>query len=165
VDDEILLRRAITYALRKRLECVSIEGPQSRSTRHETTFTSSSSMSDDRRTDSSLHPIRALAANKIPRVVFVTSLTDFKSRARSNPQWRYGPDAKPFMFIELSVKALTYVFAASWADTSKNVAPPKCPIRAGSTRSTAYHLSLGQSRIGTVSKECLERSLPRSMCP
>jgi hypothetical protein len=39
----------------------------------------------------------------------VTSLTDFKSRARSSLAGGTDLIAKPFMFIELSVKALTYV--------------------------------------------------------
>jgi hypothetical protein len=42
-------------------------------------------------------------------VIFVTSLTDFKSRARSSLSGGTDLIAKPFMFIELSVKALTYV--------------------------------------------------------
>jgi DNA-binding response OmpR family regulator len=42
-------------------------------------------------------------------VVFVTSLTDFKSRARSSLSGGTDLIAKPFMFIELSVKGLTYV--------------------------------------------------------
>ena len=53
--------------------------------------------------------IRGLANNKTTPVIFVTSLTDFKSRARSSLSGGNDLIAKPFMFIELSVKALTYV--------------------------------------------------------
>ena len=53
--------------------------------------------------------IRALPTNKTTPVIFVTSLTDFKSRAKSSLSGGADLIAKPFMFIELSVKALTYV--------------------------------------------------------
>src|SRR5207247_5120956 len=53
--------------------------------------------------------IRSLPANKTTPVIFVTSLTDFKSRARSSLSGGTDLIAKPFMFIELSVKALTHV--------------------------------------------------------
>ena len=52
--------------------------------------------------------IRALPNNKNTPVIFVTSLADFKSRARSSLSGGADLIAKPFMFIELSVKALTY---------------------------------------------------------
>ncbi|NUO81438.1 response regulator [candidate division KSB1 bacterium] len=53
--------------------------------------------------------IRALPTNKTTPVIFVTSLTDFKSRARSSLSGGNDLIAKPFMFIELAVKALTHV--------------------------------------------------------
>jgi DNA-binding response OmpR family regulator len=53
--------------------------------------------------------IRALPTNKTTPIIFVTSLTDFKSRAKSSLSGGTDLIAKPFMFIELTVKALTHV--------------------------------------------------------
>ena len=113
VDDEILSRRAITYALEKAsLKSASIEEPQTAlNLATESTF-------DLIFLDVQMPgmdgfevctKIRALPNNKTTPVIFVTSLTDFKSRARSSLSGGTDLIAKPFMFIELSVKALTYV--------------------------------------------------------
>ena len=56
--------------------------------------------------------IRELPAHKNTPVIFVTNLTDFKSRARSSLSGGNDFIAKPFMFIELSCKALTYLMRA-----------------------------------------------------
>jgi len=53
--------------------------------------------------------IRCLPANNPTSIIFVTSLTDFKSRAKSSLSGGSDLIAKPFMFIELTVKALTHV--------------------------------------------------------
>ena len=50
-----------------------------------------------------------MPSNKKMPIIFVTSLTDFKSRAKSSLSGGADLIAKPFMFIELTVKALTYV--------------------------------------------------------
>jgi DNA-binding response OmpR family regulator len=50
-------------------------------------------------------------------VIFVTNLNDLKSRARSSLSGGNDFIAKPFMFIELSVKALTYVMRNRLAGT------------------------------------------------
>jgi DNA-binding response OmpR family regulator len=113
VDDEILSRRAVTYALEKaNLKSVSVEEPQvALNLASQTTF-------DLIFLDVQMPgmdgfdlctKIRALATNRNTGVIFVTSLTDFKSRARSSLSGGNDLIAKPFMFIELSVKALTYV--------------------------------------------------------
>ncbi len=114
VDDEILSRRAITYALEKAgLKPTSIEESQvALNLAVEKTF-------DLIFLDVQMPgmdgfdlcaKIRALPSNKNTPVIFVTSLTDFKSRAKSSLSGGADLIAKPFMFIELSVKALTYVF-------------------------------------------------------
>jgi PleD family two-component response regulator len=54
--------------------------------------------------------IRALPDYKKTPVVFVTSLNDFESRANSSASGGNDFIAKPFMFIELAVKALIHVF-------------------------------------------------------
>lgn len=116
VDDEILSRRAITYALEKAgLKPISVEEPQV-----------ALNLATEKAFDlifldvqmpgmdgfELCTKIRALPTNKNTTVVFVTSLTDFKSRARSSLAGGTDLIAKPFMFIELSVKALSYVLRA-----------------------------------------------------
>jgi DNA-binding response OmpR family regulator/HPt (histidine-containing phosphotransfer) domain-containing protein len=53
--------------------------------------------------------LRTLPAYKSVPVVFVTSLTDFENRAKSMMSGGNDFIAKPFLFTELTVKALTYV--------------------------------------------------------
>ena len=53
--------------------------------------------------------LRTLPAHKKTPVVFVTSLNDFESRANSTMSGGNDFIAKPFLFIELAVKALVYV--------------------------------------------------------
>jgi DNA-binding response OmpR family regulator len=113
VDDEILSRRAVTYALEKaNLKAASVEEPQV------ALSLASENVYDLIFLDVQMPgmdgfelctKIRALPNNKTTPVIFVTSLTDFKSRARSSLSGGNDLIAKPFMFIELSVKALTYV--------------------------------------------------------
>jgi DNA-binding response OmpR family regulator len=113
VDDEILSRRAVTYALEKaNLKAQSVEEPQVALT------LASEQLFDLIFLDVQMPgmdgfelctKIRTLPNNKNTPVIFVTSLTDFKSRARSSLSGGTDLIAKPFMFIELSVKALTYV--------------------------------------------------------
>ena len=55
------------------------------------------------------HQLRALPAHQQTPVVFVTSLTDFESRARSALSGGNDLIAKPFLLMELAVKALSYV--------------------------------------------------------
>lgn len=113
VDDEILSRRAITYALEKAgLKSTSVEDP------HMALNLATESTFDLVFLDVQMPgmdgfelctKIRALPNNSSTPVIFVTSMTDFKSRARSSLSGGTDLIAKPFMFIELSVKALTYV--------------------------------------------------------
>ena len=56
--------------------------------------------------------LRTLPAHKKTPVVFVTSLTDFEARANSTMAGANDFIAKPFLFIELAVKALVYVLRA-----------------------------------------------------
>jgi CheY-like chemotaxis protein len=113
VDDEILSRRAITYALEKaNLKSSSVEEPQvalnaAMQTTYDLIFLDVQMPGMDG--FELCTKIRGLPSNKTTPVIFVTSLTDFKSRARSSLSGGTDLIAKPFMFIELSVKALTYV--------------------------------------------------------
>lgn len=116
VDDEILSRRAITYALEKAgLKAVSVEEPlialdMANETKFDLIFLDVQMPGMDGFDLCS--KLRASEINKTTPVIFVTSLTDFKSRARSTLSGGTDLIAKPFMFIELSVKALTYVLRA-----------------------------------------------------
>lgn len=113
VDDEILSRRAVTYALEKaNLKATSVEEPHVAlglvtETQFDLIFLDVQMPGMDG--FELCTKIRALPNNKTTPIIFVTSLTDFKSRARSSLSGGNDLIAKPFMFIELSVKALTYV--------------------------------------------------------
>lgn len=113
VDDEILSRRAVSYALEKaNLKCVSVED-SGVALRLATENTYDLIFLDVQMPGMDgfelCTKIRALPNNKTTPVIFVTSLTDFKSRARSSLSGGNDLIAKPFMFIELAVKALTHV--------------------------------------------------------
>ena len=111
VDDEILSRRAVTFALEKgRLKAHAVE------TAEDALATASQRAYDLIFLDVQLPgmdgfelctKIRALPHHKSTPVIFVTSLSDFKSRARSTLSGGNELIAKPFMFIELTVKALS----------------------------------------------------------
>lgn len=113
VDDEILSRRAVAYALEKAdLKCVSVEDPYlALKLAGEQPF--SLIFLDVQMPGMDgfelCSKIRTLPLNKQTPIIFVTSLTDFKSRAKSTLSGGNDLIAKPFMFIELSVKALIYV--------------------------------------------------------
>jgi DNA-binding response OmpR family regulator len=53
--------------------------------------------------------LRALPFHKKTPIVFVTSLNDFESRANSTMSGGNDFIGKPFLFIELAVKALIHV--------------------------------------------------------
>ena len=113
VDDEILSRRAVTYALEKAsLKSVAVEDPLialrlATESSYDLIFLDVQMPGLDG--FELCTKIRALPAHKTTPVIFVTSLTDFKSRARSSLSGGTDLIAKPFMFIELAVKALTHV--------------------------------------------------------
>ena len=127
VDDEILSRRAITYALEKAgLKSTSVEESQV-ALKLATEYTFDLIFLDVQMPGMDgfdlCARIRSLPANKTTPVIFVTSLTDFKSRAKSSLSGGADLIAKPFMFIELSVKALVHVLRAQVSKKAK--APAK----------------------------------------
>lgn len=113
VDDEILSRRAITYALEKAsLKSVSVEDPNvalKMAAEHPYDIIFLDVQMPGMDGFELCTKIRALPTNKTTPIIFVTSLTDFKSRAKSSLSGGNDLIAKPFMFIELTVKALTHV--------------------------------------------------------
>jgi DNA-binding response OmpR family regulator len=124
VDDEAISRRAVTYALDKaKLKAVSAEEP------HAALDLLSKEHFDLVFLDVDMPgmngfelctKLRALPAYKKTPVVFVTSLNDFESRANSTMSGGNDFIAKPFLFMELAVKALLYVFRSK-LDTAKAV--------------------------------------------
>jgi len=123
VDDEILSRRAITYALEKAaLKSVSVEDPTvalnlATETKYDLFFLDVQMPGMDG--FELCTRIRSTALNRTTPIIFVTSLTDFKSRAKSSLSGGTDLLAKPFMFIELSVKALTHVLRGRLAQKKR----------------------------------------------
>ena len=113
VDDEAISRRAIIYALEKaQLQSVNVESP-------ETAYKLLTESNFDLvfldvdmpgMTGFELcTKLRALPMHKKTPVVFVTSLSDFDNRTSSTMAGGNDFIAKPFLFIELTVKALIHV--------------------------------------------------------
>lgn len=113
VDDDAISRRAVILALEKaQLKCVSVDDPDTAlrmvgEDRFDLIFLDVE-MPEMSGFDLCTR-LRGLPLNAGTPVVFVTSQTDFESRARSTLSGGNDLIAKPFLFIELAVKALTYV--------------------------------------------------------
>ena len=113
VDDEAISRRALIYALEKaKLKTVSVEDPL------QALQLLSQSKFDLILLDVHMpnmngfelcSKLRSLPAYQKTPVVFVTSLNDFESRANSSMSGGNDFIAKPFLFMELAVKALVHV--------------------------------------------------------
>jgi DNA-binding response OmpR family regulator len=116
VDDEIISRRALIYALDKaKLKSVAVEDPM-------VAFKMlSEGVFDLILLDVDMPgmngfelcaKLRTLPGYKKTPVVFVTSLNDFESRAQSTMSGGNDFIGKPFLFIELAVKALVHLLRA-----------------------------------------------------
>lgn len=123
VDDEAISRRAVTYALEKaKLKSVSVEDPlvayqMLTENRFDLVF-----LDVDMPNMNGFElcsRLRSLPSHKTTPVVFVTSLNDFESRANSTMSGGNDFIAKPFLFIELAVKALIHVLRAKIAAPKK----------------------------------------------
>jgi CheY-like chemotaxis protein len=113
VDDEPISRRTISVALGKaNLRCIGLEDSRMALTiLKENTF-------DLIFLDAEMPglngfelctELRKLPTNKNTPVIFVTSLTKFETRAQSSLSGGNDLIAKPFLMMELAVKALTYL--------------------------------------------------------
>jgi DNA-binding response OmpR family regulator len=113
VDDEIISRRAITYALDKaKLKSISLDDPLKALELVTTTDFDLIFLDVDMPGMNGFElctKIRALPQHKKTPVVFVTSLTDFDSRTNSTVAGGNDFIGKPFLFIELTVKSLIHV--------------------------------------------------------
>jgi DNA-binding response OmpR family regulator len=112
VDDEILSRRAIVYALEKAfLKATAVEDGEAALAKAQTTKfdlifldVNLPGMDGFQICDK----LRQSDRNKSTPVIFVTSTADFQVRAQTTLRGASDLIAKPFMFIELTVKALTF---------------------------------------------------------
>jgi DNA-binding response OmpR family regulator len=113
VDDEVISRRAIVYALEKaQLQSISLEDPNA-----------AFKLLSEKQFDLVFLDVdmpgmtgyelctrlRNLPLHKKTPVVFITALSDFDSRTSSMMAGGNDFIAKPFLFIELTVKALIHV--------------------------------------------------------
>ncbi len=116
VDDEVISRRAIVYALEKaKLKSINVEEPeQALKLLTENDFDLIFLDVDmPGMTGYELcAKLRAMPHLKKTPVIFVTSLNDFDNRTNSTMAGGNDFIAKPFLFIELTVKALIYVMRA-----------------------------------------------------
>jgi CheY-like chemotaxis protein len=119
VDDEAISRRALTYALEKaKLKSVSVEDPLLAYKMLTENAFDLIFLDVDMPGMSGFElcaKVRRLPAYKKTPVVFVTSLNDFESRAQSTMSGGNDFIGKPFLFIELAVKALVYLLRARLA--------------------------------------------------
>jgi len=113
VDDEAISRRAVTYALDKaKLKSVAVEDAERAfellaQNNFDLVF-----LDVDMPGMSGFElctKLRSLPAHKKTPVAFVTSLNSFESRANSSMSGGNDFIGKPFLFIELAVKALVHV--------------------------------------------------------
>jgi DNA-binding response OmpR family regulator len=119
VDDEAISRRAVIYALEKAsLKCASVEDPNTAlrmlaENRFDLIFLDVD-MPGMNGFDLCTR-LRTYPTNSKTPVIFVTSLTDFESRARSTLSGGNDLIAKPFLFMELAVKAITHILKSQVA--------------------------------------------------
>jgi len=116
VDDEAISRRAIIYALEKaKLKSVNLDDP------HQALQMLTENEFDLIFLDVDMPgmtgfelcaKLRSLPQHKKTPVVFVTSLNDFENRTNSTMAGGNDFIGKPFLFIELTVKALIHVMKA-----------------------------------------------------
>ncbi len=113
VDDEEISRRAIIYSIEKAgLQSVNVESAETAYQLLTDTHFSLIFLDVDMPDMTGFElctKLRALPAHKKTPVVFVTALNDFDSRTSSTMAGGNDFIAKPFLFIELTVKALVHV--------------------------------------------------------
>jgi CheY-like chemotaxis protein len=116
VDDEAISRCAVVYALEKaRLQSVNVEDPQQALQLLKENDFDLIFLDVDMPGMTGFElcaKLRTLPRHKKTPVVFVTSLNDFDSRTTSTMAGGNDFICKPFLFTELTVKALIYVLRA-----------------------------------------------------
>jgi CheY-like chemotaxis protein len=123
VDDEAISRRALAHALeRAKLKCVTIEDPNAALEQLEKNKYDLIFLDVDMPGMNGFElctKLRAMPAHQKTPVVFVTGLTGFENRANSTMSGGNDFIAKPFLFIELAVKALLYILRARFGPAAK----------------------------------------------
>lgn len=113
VDDEAISRRALAHALeRAKLKCLTIDDPKTALGQLEKNKYDLIFLDVDMPGMNGFElctKLRAMPAHQKTPVVFVTGLTGFENRANSTMSGGNDFIAKPFLFIELAVKALLYI--------------------------------------------------------
>jgi DNA-binding response OmpR family regulator len=113
VDDEAISRRAIVYALEKaKLKSINVEDPQQALQMLSENEFDMVFLDVDMPGMNGFElcaKLRMLPQHKKTPVVFVTSLNDFDNRTNSTMAGGNDFIGKPFLFIELTVKALIHV--------------------------------------------------------
>lgn len=141
VDDEPISRRAITYSLEKaKLKSVNVEDPQLAYTLLTENAFDLVFLDVDMPGMNGYElcaKLRKLAHHKKTPVVFVTSLTDFESRTNSTMSGGNDFIAKPFLFIELAVRALVYVLRGRLQAGHKAHKPAPAPHPAAAAAAAA----------------------------
>lgn len=144
VDDEIISREAICSALRKaNLQAVSLDDPLAAQRLLEQERFDLIFLDVEMPGQSGLDlcvKIREMERNRTTVVVFVTSHSDFGSRAQSTLSGGNDFIAKPFLSIELAVKALTLLFKKT--SPSLSTATPQSSEPLQESRSSASHPAL-----------------------
>ena len=119
VDDEVISRRAITFALDKaKLKSTALDNPFKALELLTANHFDLVFLDVDMPGMTGFElctKIRALPQHKKTPVVFVTSLTDFDSRTSSTMAGGNDFIGKPFLFIELTVKSLIHVLRGQLA--------------------------------------------------
>jgi CheY-like chemotaxis protein len=137
VDDEAISRRAITHSLEKaRLKSVAVEDPLTAyellsQTKFDLIF-----LDVDMPEMNGFElcaKIRTLPTHKKTPVVFVTSLNDFDSRTNSTMSGGSDFIAKPFLFMELAMKALLHLLRAR-LDSSRQSRSQNPPAQSHSAK-------------------------------
>jgi DNA-binding response OmpR family regulator len=123
VDDEAISRRALAHALeRAKLKCLTVEDPRAAldllsQNKFDLIF-----LDVDMPGMNGFElctKLRTMPAHKKTPVVFVTGFTDFENRANSTMSGGNDFIAKPFLFIELAVKALLYILRGRFLPAAK----------------------------------------------
>jgi len=113
VDDEPISRRTISVALAKAsLRCICIEEAKMALTilaENQFDLVFLDAEMPEMNGFELCAELRKTATNKATPVIFVTSLTNFEVRAQSSLAGANDLIAKPFLMMELAVKALTYL--------------------------------------------------------
>jgi len=130
-DDEVLSRRAIVYALEKAfLKATPVEDgqaalAQAQGTKFDLVFldVNMPDMDGFQLCDK----LRQSTPNHTTPIIFVTGSADFQVRAQSTLRGASDLIAKPFMFIELTVKALTFALRHRLATLKDAPATPATP--------------------------------------